>query len=87
LKPKDRTDSVRSFIEAISQHEFDEKHLSRCREMQVKINKMLMEKTKARTKLLGSQWYKGRTGYEALAGSNENSKEGSENERKQSGTE
>lgn len=55
--------------------------------MQVKINKMLMEKTKARTKLLGSQWYKGRTGYEALAGSNENSKEGSENERKQSGTE
>jgi hypothetical protein len=38
LKPKDRTDSVRSFIEAISQHELDEKHLGRCREMQVKIN-------------------------------------------------
>jgi|TARA_B110001450_G_scaffold158853_1_gene148197 hypothetical protein len=33
LVPKDRTDSVRSFIEAISQHEMDEKHLSRCREM------------------------------------------------------
>lgn len=44
---------------------------------------MLMEKNKARTKLLGSQWYKGRTGYEELAGSLENSKEGSD--RKDSG--
>jgi len=49
LKPKDRTDSVRSFIEAISQHDTDEKHISRCREMQIKINKMLMEKNQART--------------------------------------
>ena len=40
-----------------------------------------MEKNKARCKLLGSQWYKGRTGYDALAGSNENSKDGSEGEK------
>ena len=34
ISTKERSDSVRSFIEAVSVHEFDEKHLAKCRAMQ-----------------------------------------------------
>lgn len=73
----EKADSVRSFIAGVYHHA-SEKSASFSTKRETPQKGMLLNKDDARLKLLGNQWYKGRTGF---TGKSTNSNSNSENDQ------